>query len=96
MAELNMYNLYAMGGNYNAVSKVDEVDKYVKELVSIDDYDEVADFVKEHFGEKDGNNLVEFPDINKQINIYTEKNKIEICVAKDRKQYWGKGWLIPE
>lgn len=96
MAELDMYNLYSMGGNYNVAPKTDEVDGYIKELVSIDDYDEVADFVQSHFGQINGERLIEYPDINKQINIHSEKNKIEICVAKDRKQYWGKGWLFPD
>ena len=96
MAELNQFSLYSMGGNYNVQPKCDEVDTIVKELVSIDEYEKVVNFVREHFGDVHGNRLFEYDDINKQINVFTEENRVEICVAKDRKQYWGKGWLLPK
>lgn len=93
MTTLNQFNLYSMNSGISVQQKKDEVDAMVDELVSISDYEEVANFVKEHFGDVSGDKMFEYPEINKQINVFTGENRVEICVAKNWQQYWSKGWL---
>jgi len=92
MAEFNMYNLYQ--ANYNVVPIDDTVDTYIKDLIKIDEFEEVKKYVAENFGKINDEKLFEYQDIDKQINILINEEKIEICAAKKFKQYWGKGWYL--
>ena len=93
MASINQFSLYSMNGNLNTEQKEDQVDVYIRELTQINDYNEVMNYVQEKFGDISGNKMFEYPEIKKQINVFTEKNRVEICAAKEYQQYWGKGWF---
>ena len=62
--------------------------------ITMDEYSDVKDYVAEHFGNVDGEKLFEYPKIDKQINVLIDEEKIEICAAKNYKQFWGKGLYL--
>ena len=93
MAIINQFSLYSMGSDFNNIPKDDKVDGLIKELINIDEYEDVCNFVKERFGDIQGNKMFEYPDVKKQINVFVERNRVEICAAKEYKQFWSKGWL---
>ena len=94
MAEFNQYSLYSMTGDTRLIQKDDEVDVLVKKLIEIDEYDDVKKIVLENFGDIEREKLIEYSNINKQLNILITDEKIEICAAKQWKQYFGKGWVL--
>ena len=94
MAEFNKYALYTMGGMVNNMPKEDTVDKCVNELRRLDEYDDVLKFVTEHFGDINGDKMIEYPDINKQIYVVVDEKKIEVHAAKNMTQFFGNSWIL--
>ena len=94
MATLNQYNLYSMNVGNTDFVRSDKVDKYLNELRRINDFEEVSDFVVENFGKIENVALLDFPELGKQMSIVVNEDKIEICAAKNSKQYYGKGWKL--
>lgn len=92
MAELNKYSLYA--GGAMQIREQDKVDKFISDLKEMNEYEEVCTYLEEHFGENQKSGIIEFPELNKQISIVYKDNAVEFCAAKNRKQYFGKGWLF--
>lgn len=90
--QFNQYNLYSMNAGYSGTIKSDEVDNYIQDIRHIDEYNEIRDYLSEHFGDIDGAKWLEYPDIKKQMYILVENEKIEVCVLKNEKQYFGLGW----
>lgn len=93
MAEFNKYSFYSLGyETANAVSK-DKLDKHIDFLKGEDNYDDVRAYLIEHFEEAENGKWFEYPELNKQCYLVVSENKIEFCVEKNHKQYYGKGWL---
>lgn len=92
MTELNQFMLYSR--NTGVSHEDDEIDNYVNDLRKIDEYDEVLKFIQEHFGEVESGKIYDYPELNKQICINLKEDAIEFCAAKNRKQFFGKGWKI--
>ena len=93
MALLNNSNFYAYSYGNGLTSKKDEVDTYIDFLKGCNDYDEVKNYLIEHFGETSGQRFINFDECNKTCYINFEDNKIEFCSLKNHKQYYGKGWM---
>ena len=92
MAEFNQFSMY--GKNFQSAEMLhkDRVDTMIDEIRSINMYNEIQDFVKKNFGEVNGVQWFEYPELNKFIYVLNEDKKIEICMVKNNKQYYGKGW----
>ena len=92
MAEFNKYSMYGLGFQGAEMSQKDKVDRMVDEIIDMNMYNEVKDFVKENFGDIQGGKWFEYPELNKSVYVLNESEKIEICMLKNHKQYYGKGW----
>ena len=93
MAELNQYNMYnILSQNANAYAK-DKVDECVDAVIKINMYKEIKNFVKENFGDVNGVQWFEYPELKKSVYVRNEPEKVEICTFKNDKQYYGKGWI---
>lgn len=90
--QFNQYSLYSMA--FNQEKKDDIVDSCLKDLRDLSRYEEVRKYVESKFGNIDGEKLIEYDDINKQIHIVLDDERVEVCAAKDWTQYYGKGWLL--
>ena len=92
MAEFNKFSLY----NYNLqqanLSTKDIVDKMVDEIIDLHMYADVKDFVNTNFGEVDGIKWFDYPKLNKKVYVLNEEERVEICMLKNGKQFYGKGW----
>ena len=94
MAEFNRFSLYSLGYGTMETPKQDVLDKHIDFLKGINDYDEVRNYILEHFGDvKDESMWVDFPELNKQCYLVVSDERVEFCVEKNHKQYYGKGWL---
>ena len=92
MSELNQYNFYSLNSNYESKVKEDKVDKYISELNNINEYEDVCAFVLANFGDVQTEKLFDFPELNKQIFILFKENAVEIFAAKNKNQFFSKGW----
>lgn len=93
MATLNYGNLYAASCSGTQFSKLDDVDVHIQFLKTCDEYDEVKEYLMEHFGDINGERWIDFAEYNKECYLKMEDNRIEFCSLKNHKQYYGKGWL---
>jgi len=78
------------------VSSVDEVDECIQTLQRMNQYDDVVNFITNKFGNIDERKLLDFKELNKQIEIKFKPDAVEFFAAKEWKQYYGKGWKKPE
>ena len=92
MAELNKFSLYNFGIQGATMSTKDKVDRWVEDMIDLHDYNEVKDFVQRNFGNVDGIQWFDYPELSKKVYVLNEPEKIEICTLKNDKQYYGKGW----
>jgi hypothetical protein len=92
MATLNSYSLYQLNGTNQLSSKKDQVDTIVDEILNINELNEIKDYVSKHFGEIEGSKWFEYPALNKMIYVLNDENRVEICMLRDERQYYGKGW----
>lgn len=92
MAELNKYSIYNMGFCGANMSAKDKIDTMVDEIIDLHAYDEVKNFVEKNFGNIQGEQWFDYPELNKKIYLLNEDKKVEICMLKNDKQYYGKGW----
>ncbi len=90
MKEIDSYTFYSL----NSDIREDKIDKCVSELCRMNEYDDVYSFVKEFFGEFKDEKLFEYPELNKQVFINVSENTIEIFAAKNKKQFFSKGWKL--
>ena len=87
--EIEKYNLYIMNAeNFT----IDEVDKYVQEISDIYTYKYVIKYINKNFELNKERTLIEYPELNKQIEIVLKENTVEFFAAKDWKQIFGRGW----
>ena len=92
MTEFNKYSMYGLGFQGAGMSQKDKVDRMVDEIIDIDAYNEVQDFIKKNFGDVEGEKWFEYPEFKKLVYVLNEEDKIEICMLKNNEQYYGKGW----
>ena len=93
MAELNKYSMYNLGFSGSNISQKDKVEKWVDELIPMNVYGDVKNFIQSNFGEISGDKWFDYPELKKQVYVVNEPNKIEICMLKNGKQFYGKGWV---
>ena len=93
MAELNKFQYYSYTQNSGVQQRNDEVDKHVEYLNSMDEYDDVKNYLRTHFGEIYGEQWVDFDSCHKECYLKIEDSRIEFCCLKNHKQYYGKGWI---
>ncbi|MBQ7763731.1 hypothetical protein IJ384_00030 [bacterium] len=94
MAEFNKFSMYSLVNGATEMPKQDELDKHIDFLKGENDYDEVRNYLLEHFGDvPDESKWVDFPELNKQCYLVVSSERVEFCVEKNHKQYYGKGWL---
>lgn len=93
MVILSYGNLYTASLGSNSSQTLDEVDIHIQFLKTCDEYDEVKEYLLEHFGDINGERWVDFTQYNKECYLKMEDNRIEFCSLKNHKQYYGKGWL---
>ena len=83
-----------MSAGQTGALQEDKVDKYVRELREIQEYDKVKEFLEEHFGKLENEKEVDFPELKKNLYFQTDDEKVEIWVYKNDKQYFSKGWKL--
>ena len=93
MAEFNKFNMYSLGAQGATQLTKDKVDQWVDKIIDMDMYKEVKDFIHDNFGDIDGIQWFEYPELKKKVFVRNEPNKVEICMLKNDKQYYGKGWI---
>ena len=86
---LNQYNLYSMNVG---VTSVDEVDDCVQTLQRMTNYNDVVQYLNNKFGDIGESKLLEYKDLDKQIEIKFKPDAVEFFAAKKWTQYYGKGW----
>ena len=96
MSEFNRFSLYSLTQNSSPVVSKDFLDKHIDYLKNEDNYDEVRDYLMKYFEEAEDGKWFEYPELNKQCYLILSDNRIEFCVEKNHKQYYGKGWLKVE
>ena len=87
--QYNDYYLYNLAVNNNCIDKVDDI---VFNLKKFDDYNTVLNYLSGIFGDIESKKLVEYPELQKQVEIVLKKDAIEFFAAKNWKQFFGKGW----
>ena len=87
--ELNEHNFYSANAEQ---AKLDKVDQYIYDLKLLKNYDDVCNFIVKNFGIIEKQQLFEYPELNKQIDIIYKEDAVEFCVAKNWTQYFGRGW----
>ena len=92
--QFNPYNLYAMNVNTNDFQKKDKLDNYIDEIRDFEEYDDIRNYIIEHFGRIDGVKWMKFPENNKLLYICVDDDKVEVCALKNKMQYFGKGWKL--
>lgn len=93
MATLYQGQLYACGYGATPIVNLDDVDAHIQFLKNCDDYNEVREYLTEHFGNINGEHWIGFDKYDKECYLKLEENRIEFCSLKNHKQYYGKGWL---
>ena len=88
--ELNNYSLYTRNAKNTSIDKVDE---FIIQLELLDSYKEVVDYININFGVIEDKKVIEYPELNKQVEIVFKDNAVEFFAAKEWKQYYGKGWF---
>ena len=96
MNEFNQYSFYSINSNINSKASVDIIERCVEDLRLINDFDEVLSYLNTTFTNIQSGKIVDFPELNKQICITLKGNAIEFHAAKNRKQFFSKGWLLIE
>ena len=92
--EFNQYNQYSKNAG---ISSYDEVDSYVRDINQLKGYNDVMNYIKEKFGDiEGGRKLIEYNDINKQVEIVIKEDAVEFFTAKNWCQTFGKGWRKPK
>ena len=93
MTEFNQYSVYSL---YTAKkeSKEDKIDQCVKDLQQIDEYHNVCEYLNTHFGNVENGKIIDFPELNKQVCIKFKEDAVEFFAAKNRHQFFSKGWLL--
>ena len=94
MTAFNSYTMYSANVQAKPINTEDKVDKYIDELRTMSEYDDVKSFVETNFGDVNGEKLYDYPELKKQIYILVDDDKIEFCAAKNKQQYFGKGWKL--
>ena len=94
MAEINKYGMYNMSFSNSGMGEKDKIDKWVEELTKTDSLDAVRSFVSSNFGNIEGENWFDYPDLNKKVYVLVDEEKVEVCALKNDKQYFGKGWKL--
>ncbi len=94
--DLNKYGFYSANVNAELKPNEDKIDTYVKELMVMDEYQEVCDFIKRNFGEFEKDKLFDYPELNKQVFIDFKEDAIEFFAAKNQVQFFSKGWKMVE
>ena len=87
--ELNNFNLYSKSVTQ---SSVDEVDEHITSLNLLNNYNEIVKYINQKFGKIEDRKLIEYPELNKQVEIIFKSDTVEFFAAKDWTQYYGKGW----
>ena len=93
MPDFNQFSTYGLSFQGAGMSQKDKVDTIVDEIIDMDMFDDVQAFVKNYFGDVEGAQWFEYPELNKSVYVLNESEKIEICMLKNHKQYYGKGWI---
>ena len=96
MAEFNKFSVYGQCYGIANIVQKDKVDRMVDDIVDMYIYEDVKSFVKEHFGDVEGVEWFDYPELNKKVYVKNEDKVVEICMLKGNKQYYGKGWIPVE
>jgi len=75
------------------LSTKDKVDKMLDEMIDLHMFNEVQDFIKKNFGNVNGEEWFDYPELHKSVYVLNENEKIEVCLLKNDRQYYGKGWV---
>ena len=67
----------------------------INRLNSIDEYDEVKEYVSKVWGEVDGEKSFDYPN-NIKVIIRNKENCIEVGALRDNKQFFGTGWRLKD
>ncbi len=87
--EIEKYNLYLKNLENHVIDKVDE---YVNDLNNLYTYQDVIKYVNKHFEINKERTLMEYPELNKQVEIVLKENTVEFFAAKNWTQYFGRAW----
>jgi len=90
----NQYSFYSLNTNIKSESSKDKIERCVNDLRQINEYYEVLDYLNANFSNFQSGKIIDFPELNKQICITLKGNAIEVHVAKNRQQFFSKGWLL--
>ena len=92
MAEMNQFSFYSMNSGFNAKQEEDKIDKCIVDLRQLNEYKEVCEYINTHFGTVENERLFNYPELNKQVFIAFKENAVEVFAAKNKKQFFSKGW----
>ena len=92
MAQLNPYDLMYRRQTETQPKEKDEIDKHIDFFNSCDGLKDAKEYILEHF-ELSANGWISYPELNKELYIIIEENKVEFCALKNHTQYYGKGWI---
>lgn len=92
MVQINPYDLMYKQQNETQPKKQDKIDKHIEFLNGCDNLEEAKEYILANI-ELSENGWVNFPELNKDLYIVIEDNKVEFCALKNKEQYYGKGWL---
>ena len=92
--QFNQFNLYSMNAGGFNTAQTDFVDSCMQELRTMNEYDEVKNYLTDKFGELDGEKWLEYPELKKSVYIVVDNEKVEFCALKNERQYFGKGWKL--
>ena len=94
--EFNKFNIYTYNANVGQSKILDEVDIYKQDLMRMTEYEDVKNFLLNKFGDFEGKKLINYPELNKHIYLYLDDTKVEFCALQNKKQYFGRGWMLVE
>lgn len=87
----NPYELYARDA-WNKKSESDnKIVNDIRALRTCSDMDEIQNFIRENFGEFEGQKVFDYPD-NMIVIVEREKDSVSMGVIKDNKQLVGYLW----
>ena len=92
MAELNKYSFYTL--NSTNAQVMDELNDFVNEITKLESYNDVKEYLENKWKNIDKNNVIKFPELNKEVSLNITDDRIEVRVFKNNKQCYGEYWQL--
>ena len=83
MSEINKYALYSQNSGMTCTE--DEVSLFIKKFETLDSYEEINHYLNSKFGEISNKKTIDYPELNKKIEITNTKNRTIVSVSENEK-----------